>query len=140
MPEAKIPDRLDRLLTDYFRPEAVPPGLTRRVVAVARKSEGDFLRLERSLAIQATPSGVCLIRAGRLEAPVTAAARRLAEQAKEEIHEYLRGQRAFFGVSVDLSTVPDFQRRVLEAARQDRKSTRLNSSHVAISYAVFCLK
>src|SRR5439155_21509204 len=26
------------------------------------------------------------------------------------------------------------------AAGQDRKSTRLNSSHVAISYAVFCLK
>src|SRR5207253_5776672 len=25
-------------------------------------------------------------------------------------------------------------------ARSDRKSTRLNSSHVAISYAVFCLK
>src|SRR5690625_5326023 len=25
-------------------------------------------------------------------------------------------------------------------AFQDRKSTRLNSSHVAISYAVFCLK
>src|SRR5437660_9290270 len=28
---------------------------------------------------------------------------------------------------------------VLQRA-QDRKSTRLNSSHVAISYAVFCLK
>src|SRR5437660_7449688 len=28
----------------------------------------------------------------------------------------------------------------LEPAIQDRKSTRLNSSHVAISYAVFCLK
>src|SRR5690625_5781513 len=26
------------------------------------------------------------------------------------------------------------------AMRQDRKSTRLNSSHVASSYAVFCLK
>src|SRR5438874_5164875 len=26
------------------------------------------------------------------------------------------------------------------ANRQDRKSTRLNSSHVEISYAVFCLK
>src|SRR5699024_12785595 len=25
-------------------------------------------------------------------------------------------------------------------AQQDRKSTRLNSSHVSISYAVFCLK
>src|SRR4051812_49670609 len=29
--------------------------------------------------------------------------------------------------------------RVL-AAEQDRKSTRLNSSHMSISYAVFCLK
>src|SRR5690349_24155555 len=28
----------------------------------------------------------------------------------------------------------------LEPARIDRKSTRLNSSHVEISYAVFCLK
>src|SRR6266702_5556075 len=27
-----------------------------------------------------------------------------------------------------------------DVADQDRKSTRLNSSHVAISYAVFCLK
>src|SRR5690625_6225892 len=26
------------------------------------------------------------------------------------------------------------------SSRADRKSTRLNSSHVAISYAVFCLK
>src|SRR5256885_9611616 len=27
-----------------------------------------------------------------------------------------------------------------EAASKDRKSTRLNSSHLVISYAVFCLK
>src|SRR5690625_7072786 len=27
-----------------------------------------------------------------------------------------------------------------DIVNQDRKSTRLNSSHVAISYAVFCLK
>src|SRR5690242_21595293 len=31
--------------------------------------------------------------------------------------------------------VPDGRRR-----RADRKSTRLNSSHMSISYAVFCLK
>src|SRR5882724_8160351 len=31
-------------------------------------------------------------------------------------------------------------RHVLRAARRDRKSTRLNSSHLGISYAVFCLK
>src|SRR3712207_7226609 len=30
--------------------------------------------------------------------------------------------------------------RVAEHAAQDRKSTRLNSSHANISYAVFCLK
>src|SRR5690625_5890533 len=32
----------------------------------------------------------------------------------------------------------DYFRRIL--CNRDRKSTRLNSSHVAISYAVFCLK
>src|SRR5690625_7806084 len=31
-------------------------------------------------------------------------------------------------------------RRMLVSWLRDRKSTRLNSSHVAISYAVFCLK
>src|SRR5690625_6694217 len=31
-------------------------------------------------------------------------------------------------------------RRSRLVRREDRKSTRLNSSHVAISYAVFCLK
>src|SRR5438067_13733576 len=30
--------------------------------------------------------------------------------------------------------------RARQARRRDRKSTRLNSSHVSISYAVFCLK
>src|SRR5687768_17803966 len=32
------------------------------------------------------------------------------------------------------------RRALLRHARQDRKSTRLNSSHGYISYAVFCLK
>src|SRR5260221_10478839 len=31
-------------------------------------------------------------------------------------------------------------RRIIILFRQDRKSTRLNSSHTVISYAVFCLK
>src|SRR5690625_7757557 len=38
---------------------------------------------------------------------------------------------------VDLLTAEE---EVALAKRIDRKSTRLNSSHVAISYAVFCLK
>src|SRR5437870_11294218 len=37
-----------------------------------------------------------------------------------------------------LSGVINLERR--RAGPLDRKSTRLNSSHVAISYAVFCLK
>src|SRR5256884_5238321 len=32
------------------------------------------------------------------------------------------------------------RRRAIQAAKRDRKSTRLNSSHGYISYAVFCLK
>src|SRR3712207_7960372 len=32
------------------------------------------------------------------------------------------------------------ERRVASGAAKDRKSTRLNSSHANISYAVFCLK
>src|SRR5262245_63945733 len=37
---------------------------------------------------------------------------------------------------------PDDQARPVQrsAGRKDRKSTRLNSSHLGISYAVFCLK
>src|SRR5690625_5542522 len=34
----------------------------------------------------------------------------------------------------------DKMKELVERAKIDRKSTRLNSSHVAISYAVFCLK
>src|SRR5437764_6056084 len=44
---------------------------------------------------------------------------------------------AYFVDSVDLD-VPDPQREF--AVAEDRKSTRLNSSHRCISYAVFCLK
>src|SRR5437773_5859887 len=36
--------------------------------------------------------------------------------------------------------VSDEDRPTLRRGRLDRKSTRLNSSHITISYAVFCLK
>src|SRR5690625_6250739 len=41
------------------------------------------------------------------------------------------------GTSLSPSTI---RHGVREVPFRDRKSTRLNSSHVAISYAVFCLK
>src|SRR5690625_6227677 len=42
--------------------------------------------------------------------------------------------------SQDQMIINKFVYRLKEPERLDRKSTRLNSSHVAISYAVFCLK
>src|SRR6266511_4779115 len=36
--------------------------------------------------------------------------------------------------------LPEVHETLAEFVRRDRKSTRLNSSHVKISYAVFCLK
>src|SRR5437588_3937191 len=35
---------------------------------------------------------------------------------------------------------PELVTRILDEGSEDRKSTRLNSSHTVISYAVFCLK
>src|SRR5690625_6074639 len=37
-------------------------------------------------------------------------------------------------------TTKKIEEQLENEPKQDRKSTRLNSSHVAISYAVFCLK
>src|SRR5690606_42019278 len=64
------------------------------------------------------------------------------------------GSDAGFYMLCDLRAALQFQRmnppllhqssgvsdRPIDAAMIDRKSTRLNSSHVKISYAVFCLK
>ncbi len=118
MIEPSTPDRLDDLLTGYFRPDVTPADLATRIARSARAVSADLGELGNRLAIQATPHGVSLIRTGRLEQPASAAARRLAERAREEIVEYLRGKRAFFSVPVDLSEAGAFQRRVLEAARQ----------------------
>src|SRR2546426_2148302 len=59
------------------------------------------------------------------------------------------GDRAAFGVLAEryAGVARRVARAVLgdpddadDAAQEDRKSTRLNSSHLVISYAVFCLK
>src|SRR5438445_13120708 len=42
--------------------------------------------------------------------------------------------------TLKISGFQDAQQLCLQIQRKDRKSTRLNSSHANISYAVFCLK
>src|SRR5437870_7852913 len=56
------------------------------------------------------------------------------------------GGKAFFQGTTGFVTFDSYFSRLTQelnrvyAIASDRKSTRLNSSHVAISYAVFCLK
>src|SRR5438477_7804030 len=47
---------------------------------------------------------------------------------------------AMFGVHVRQQRIHQLRDVFLVVAQRDRKSTRLNSSHMSISYAVFCLK
>src|SRR5207249_8563809 len=56
-------------------------------------------------------------------------------------HELLRciGGGSYGEVWLARNVLGDY-RAVKVIYREDRKSTRLNSSHVSISYAVFCLK
>src|SRR5258705_10308492 len=56
----------------------------------------------------------------------------LAPRAVPLVRRDRRGHRA--------ARQQDGVRRPLRLRQQDRKSTRLNSSHLGISYAVFCLK
>src|SRR5690625_7073112 len=50
------------------------------------------------------------------------------------------GWQSFPAQQIWTSLFPGARRATGSTHRRDRKSTRLNSSHVAISYAVFCLK
>src|SRR3989442_5080698 len=64
---------------------------------------------------------------------------------KDYVRLRLTGERAIDAADASGTLLFDVARRswsdeVLDALELDRKSTRLNSSHVRISYAVFCLK
>src|SRR4051812_49549508 len=50
------------------------------------------------------------------------------------------GQAGYPAVSLVAQLEISASDAILSARRGDRKSTRLNSSHMSISYAVFCLK
>src|SRR5207249_12152361 len=66
---------------------------------------------------------------------------RLAERLRTpqaEAHQHIVQPAAVFGQLVDDRGRRAGQHPPVDDA--DRKSTRLNSSHVSISYAVFCLK
>jgi O-6-methylguanine DNA methyltransferase len=109
-------DRVDQMLIDYFKPAGVPPGLAPQVIRRAAGADRETAALLDRLAVSATSEGISLIRLGRQAPGASGAARRLIERAREELHDYLGGQRAYFSVPVDLHAAPEFQAKVLRAA------------------------
>src|SRR5688572_31055795 len=57
-----------------------------------------------------------------------------------ELHQQLGRPFSGFAQGLGRQEGPVAEHAVDEGPAQDRKSTRLNSSHSQISYAVFCLK
>src|SRR5690606_37906599 len=65
--------------------------------------------------------------------------------SSEDLAKLLAGLRTLAGIDtvrgIHIGVPADTEQRgVVDGSYRDRKSTRLNSSHVKISYAVFCLK
>ena len=104
-------------LRELLDPPAPPAGLAERILrSVRERSERGAGALTFDVA--ASSEGIAKLRPGegRTEAD-SRRARTLAEQAREELVEYLQGLRSFFTVPVDLTGVAPFQRGVLTAAR-----------------------
>src|SRR5699024_11450957 len=62
------------------------------------------------------------------------------ERMEEKVLAYEAEADTSEELSVDSETLDDELAKLDDDEIEDRKSTRLNSSHVSISYAVFCLK
>src|SRR6266496_3315937 len=86
-----------------------------------RPSLGERRRSPQTTAAPSAARRLAIARPRPLEAPET-----IATSPSRRPHPRMPGS----GVDIDVQL----------AERRDRKSTRLNSSHVEISYAVFCLK
>src|SRR5690625_6038073 len=79
----------------------------------------------------------------KLKVDVTAIVKYIRYDCIAEKNEEVRLGSVKAKLTDSVNRVVDVAEKVEQAqqtANQDRKSTRLNSSHVAISYAVFCLK
>src|SRR5204862_7194560 len=65
---------------------------------------------------------------------------KLGPENRNEAARFVTLIDALYEHRVKLLAAADAEPQHLYEAGEDRKSTRLNSSHVEISYAVFCLK
>src|SRR5256885_12501678 len=101
---------------DAAPPETYPLPLPDALPILERAGAGIDLGAADGLGAETV--GAALARAARTRRALAPAGRRLVDgRGAERVARHLE-----------------------EALREDRKSTRLNSSHLVISYAVFCLK
>ena len=115
--------RSDAWLQKAFNPPTLPHHLVRSIM---RQLDLDLsaqapLDLLDRLALATSPADITQVslRRGRAAAAPAAAGGRigaLLALARQELEEYLAGQRTFFTVPVDLSRVPPFERSALEVA------------------------
>src|SRR5690606_39505953 len=65
---------------------------------------------------------------------------RSTREANEDEEDLFNDEHGMKDEGMEINELKRIKQNLLHEAHQDRKSTRLNSSHVKISYAVFCLK
>src|SRR5438034_3750547 len=122
----------ERILTTHTGSLPRPPDLTRLYVRRARGEAIDPAELDR-LGKEALKQIVDKQIAAGVDVGNN------GEQQREAFFLYVRHRMSGFGGSWQRWPRGDVERYPMLKA-QDRKSTRLNSSHTVISYAVFCLK
>src|SRR3712207_100981 len=111
---------------------------------------GDLLRRHRASAnftqedlaerTGLTPQAIGLLERGERRRPHAYTVRKLAEALELEGSDLAEFESVARRSSASRATAEKSRRALPAPLTPDRKSTRLNSSHANISYAVFCLK
>jgi methylated-DNA-[protein]-cysteine S-methyltransferase len=96
----------------------LPATLSARVRAALRTPAATLEALADRFHFEATELGVSRVAYGRGRDVAAGRSRRLVEQARAELAEYLAGRRTFFTVPIDLGGVAEFQDQVLAEARR----------------------
>jgi methylated-DNA-[protein]-cysteine S-methyltransferase len=110
-------DRTDDTLREFFA-VAAPAGLDTRLRQALREEPRALEALIDRFHVEASERGVARLHYGRGRDVAAGRGRRHAEQARQELAEYLAGRRTFFTVPVDLAGIGEFQDRVLTEANR----------------------
>jgi O-6-methylguanine DNA methyltransferase len=116
-------DRLDDRLQRFVLDSGTAPARPGDLLAALHSRTATARDLPRAFVVHASDRGITRVRPADVsdEAPEPAmgrAASRLARRAEGELLEYVRGERAFFDVPVDLSALAPFHQLVLAQAQR----------------------